>query len=259
MKKYLIAILILLSNISFAQTIQPRGSGNVTVEDQNLFIKNSFAFPRFQDTTAANAARSLDTAGRAIYTYKDNAIWVRLNNPKRWALIGSGAGAIANGLNSIGGITLVDSTVTLLRDIVWTINGVVYTQIVNTSFIIHTADSGYFRRDLISVISLLIPIIEDGFLITTAPLTLLSTLMIVFSNWFNLLFNSNSFIKVSFPSINLFIFLDELYWIYTKSNIPATKEVKIKMIILLLCMVEFHWLKLCQSNYLRSLGGIIKY
>lgn len=62
---------------------------------------------------------------------------------------GSSVSPIENGLRSVGGIILVDSTLTFQSNIVWTINNVTYTRGTDTSFIIHTADSGYYRRDLI--------------------------------------------------------------------------------------------------------------
>jgi hypothetical protein len=54
-----------------------------------------------------------------------------------------------NGLISTGGISLVDSTVTINDTIRWVYNGVKYQQNTPASFIINSADSGYYRKDLI--------------------------------------------------------------------------------------------------------------
>lgn len=53
------------------------------------------------------------------------------------------------GLISTGGITLVDSTLTIHEPIKWVINGTNYTKITPSVFIINSEDSGYYRRDLI--------------------------------------------------------------------------------------------------------------
>jgi hypothetical protein len=109
--------------------------------------QKGFINSRYPDTASAN----LDyVAGeKGIQIIVGNTVWVRDSTATRWILNGSTGSAINNGLLSIGGITLVDSTVTLQHDIVWSINGSTFTRTTDTSFVVHTADSGYYRRDLI--------------------------------------------------------------------------------------------------------------
>ena len=63
----------------------------ITVLDYNLFAGNSFRLPVYQDTIQANAAYTLDSCGKMIYTYKGNLIWFRACNPKRWLQVGTGS------------------------------------------------------------------------------------------------------------------------------------------------------------------------
>lgn len=67
---------------------------------------------------------------------------------RKWALEISPS-RVRDGLISIGGIQKIDSTITIQHDILWSINGTLYKRIIDTNFIINSADSGYYRRDLI--------------------------------------------------------------------------------------------------------------
>lgn len=62
--------------------------------DANLFTQNSFRVPAFADTTAANAVTTLDSAGKIIYTYNVNGLWLRQNQPHKWSQIGSSSNPI---------------------------------------------------------------------------------------------------------------------------------------------------------------------
>lgn len=89
MKKLILSIsLILTFFIGFGQPIVQRSTGTNTLVDPNLFTSKSFRLPVFLDTTAANAITSLDSAGKLIFTYTGNSVWVRESNPKKWVQIG---------------------------------------------------------------------------------------------------------------------------------------------------------------------------
>lgn len=174
MKLVLIILLLLIFNYTFSQSVINRSNSTITVNDaRHMATLNSFQ-PNYADTTAANANIGIDTSGAIIHTYSPDAIWYRQSNPKKWVQMGAGANAINNGLISVGGITLVDSTVTILSNIVWSINGVVYTKTSNSSFVINSADSNYYRRDLIyaDTSGLLYKIvgIEDTLIVVTPAL-----------------------------------------------------------------------------------------
>jgi hypothetical protein len=89
MKKLIIFLFIIFSCvIVIAQNVVNRSSDVVTVQDGNLFAKNSFRPAIFLDTTAANnSVTTLDSCGKLIFTYTDNAYWERACNPKRWLRI----------------------------------------------------------------------------------------------------------------------------------------------------------------------------
>lgn len=87
-KKNLFILLILFIGYnSFAQPIVNRSSDVITVQDGNLFAKNSFRPAVFLDTTSANLVGSLDSCGKLIFTYSTNSYWQRACNPKRWVKI----------------------------------------------------------------------------------------------------------------------------------------------------------------------------
>lgn len=60
-------------------------------------------------------------------------------------------GGAANGLVSVGGLVLSDSTLYVQHDIVWKINNVLYTRTTDTFYVIPSADTGYYRKDLIYI------------------------------------------------------------------------------------------------------------
>jgi len=102
MKKVLLIILIsFLGRDLIGQPITKRGGASVTVNDENLFVGKSFRVPVFTDTTAANLAVTLDSAGKLIFTYDINGLWLRESNPKKWARVGSGGGS-GSGIVSLG-------------------------------------------------------------------------------------------------------------------------------------------------------------
>jgi len=103
MKRILLIILIsFLGRDLIGQPITKRGGASVTVNDENLFVGKSFRVPVFTDTTAANLAVTLDSAGKLIFTYDINGLWLRESNPKKWVEVGSGGGGSGGGIVSLG-------------------------------------------------------------------------------------------------------------------------------------------------------------
>jgi len=92
-------IFILSFFISFtasAQSSKPqisnRSSAAITVQDANLWAKNSFRGPVYQDTSSINLASILDSCGIIIYTRAQDSYWYRSCIPsKHWKQIGSAA------------------------------------------------------------------------------------------------------------------------------------------------------------------------
>ncbi len=56
---------------------------------------------------------------------------------------------LSDGLISVGGISLLGSTVTISPNIVWAINNTVYTKATSSAFVITAATTGFYRKDLI--------------------------------------------------------------------------------------------------------------
>ena len=149
MRKLLTILAIFVSQFALGQNIHSN-SNSKTIEEFKGGIKadNGIINGRFPDTAAANLTWVKNQPGIQIIV--GNTIYLRDQTATKWLIGGAtGGSALTNGLVSIGGITLVDSTVTLVHDIVWGINGSTFTRSTDTSFVIHTADSGYYRRDLI--------------------------------------------------------------------------------------------------------------
>lgn len=149
MKRVSLLIVFLLSfSFLFAQYPQKQtiGSDSSVVQPKGA-LQGRLINWGYSDTAHANLEPIHKYPGAQIRV-GDNT-WHRSADTTRWILDGSTGSAISNGLDSTGGITLVDSTVTIKANIQWTYNGVVYRRLTDTSFIIHSADSGYYRRDLI--------------------------------------------------------------------------------------------------------------
>lgn len=92
MRKFLLALFVFVSYVSFSQPIIQRASAANTINDPNIKPSNSFFIPTFADTASANSAVALDSAGKMIHTLLDDKTWVRLRWPKMWKEIGSGIG-----------------------------------------------------------------------------------------------------------------------------------------------------------------------
>lgn len=87
MKKFIyILILFFISFNSFSQRIVQRSTQSSTVADSRVMAQLNQFIPRYLDTSSANipGAYGLDTSAQIIYTYNDEAFWIRAHNPKRW-------------------------------------------------------------------------------------------------------------------------------------------------------------------------------
>lgn len=116
MKKILLFSILLFSfliGLSQARPVVavPRSSPNNTVQDPALYVIYNFGLPRYNDTTAANAARGADSSGTLIYTRAGNKIYKRVPNPKHWEEIGGLVTPIGtnfkigvNGTNNVKGL-----------------------------------------------------------------------------------------------------------------------------------------------------------
>jgi hypothetical protein len=88
-KIFLLSFLATIGLSLFSQPVVSRSSDIVTAQDGRLAAKLNFYTPRYADTSQANLAGNLgiDTCGAQIFTYADNAIWLRGCSPKRWIKI----------------------------------------------------------------------------------------------------------------------------------------------------------------------------
>lgn len=92
MKKLILILSFTVSAIvCISQPTIPRASASNTPTDIHLFTGRSFRPPVAFDTTVLNSFVTLDSCGKIAYTYKDNSLWLRKCNPKRWELVGSSA------------------------------------------------------------------------------------------------------------------------------------------------------------------------
>jgi hypothetical protein len=66
-------------------------------------------------------------------------------------VLNSVTGGTGNGLVSVGGLVLSDSTLYVQHDIVWRISNVLYTRTTDTFYVIPSADTNYYRKDVIYI------------------------------------------------------------------------------------------------------------
>ena len=178
MRKLLTILFLFFSFASIGQSVVVRTTGTTTPEDVNLFTGRSFRVPAFADTSAANASiPQLDSAGKIIYTYDINGLWLRQNDPKKWTQIGSGSAPIkdtiytqlplysfynsngkqvlgiqrADGIISGGIVTWSGNGLTyLVTPCIYQIGGVIY-QSPQTTITLPAADPTYSRQDVFIV------------------------------------------------------------------------------------------------------------
>jgi hypothetical protein len=83
-KIILICFALVIGLIAFGQPIVNRAGASNTVSDARWQAQLNAFLPRYNDTTAANLQKGIDSAGAKIYTRNPQAIWYRAANPKRW-------------------------------------------------------------------------------------------------------------------------------------------------------------------------------
>jgi hypothetical protein len=116
MKKVAVLLLFIVSAVaSFAQPITRRAMDVNTVSDARLQAQYNLLLPRYTDTTAANLAKGIDSCGAYIYTYTDNATWVRGCSPKRW--IKSGTSIVTDNTESVTLSGVGDASDPLVADV----------------------------------------------------------------------------------------------------------------------------------------------
>ena len=113
MKKIFLVLLVsILATVGYSQSVQPRGSANVTVEDARLKAKYNLVLPVFNDTTEANLWKGVDSTGALIFTRDSNSVWVRKFLPKKWVIFGNGTGGGSGGSGwQLGGNALTNAAV----------------------------------------------------------------------------------------------------------------------------------------------------
>ncbi len=88
MKIILIFILSCFSYfIGSSQPVIQRSTATNTVRDARWMGQFNMFVPRYNDTTAANLQKGIDSCGAMIFTYDYNGYWFRACNPKRWLQI----------------------------------------------------------------------------------------------------------------------------------------------------------------------------
>jgi len=160
MKRIIITLLVLFAAISsFAQPTQypvsqNLGNANTLLNTNNGGLKANHILLSFADTTAANSVAHISfNEGSAIRI--GDSIFLRSRG--QWVLQTSTATnipSLPDGLISVQGVGLSDTTVTISPNIVWRRDNINYTQTTSSVFQINKADSGYSRFDLIYIDSL---------------------------------------------------------------------------------------------------------
>ena len=94
MKKLISVLLFLIiCFVSSSQPIVNRSNSSITVQDSRFSAQYNLLTPRYDDTTAANLQKGIDSCGALIFTYSTNSLWVRsCADGKKWIEVGSGAG-----------------------------------------------------------------------------------------------------------------------------------------------------------------------
>jgi hypothetical protein len=115
-KLFILFTFLLIVTVGFGQTEVNRAGPANTVKDQRLEAYLNLFIPRYNDTTAANVSKGIDTSFAVIGTRSPLAIWYRAFNPKRWVKMADtdNIGDIINGLYDSSATTisiLNDSTI----------------------------------------------------------------------------------------------------------------------------------------------------
>jgi hypothetical protein len=124
-KKIVITLTFLfLAFIGFSQGVLVRTTGTQTVEDMRLMAGLNLFVPIYNDSTAANASKGVDSIGAIFYDRSINGFRFRTCCPKRWASINDStafatllaledtAAALRAFINAVGNDTTLNGDVT---------------------------------------------------------------------------------------------------------------------------------------------------
>lgn len=116
MKTILTILCAFLFAVSFGQPVSSRSNSSVTVSDARLQAQLNLFIPRYADTTAASAAKGVDSCGAIIFVYADSGkMYIRRCFPvKYWFAIGGGGGSGGSGFTSANN-GLIASSSTLVQ------------------------------------------------------------------------------------------------------------------------------------------------
>jgi len=108
----------------------------------------TMTFPSINPTDATNLSYRLDTMTKIIHV--DTTQYLRLRiTPTDTTLYSIPVnGTFANGFLYDGGVTILDSTVTELPDIVFVRNDTTYTITTSASYVINSTSPGFYRTDI---------------------------------------------------------------------------------------------------------------
>jgi hypothetical protein len=152
MKKYiLLALLSVICLVSFSQPVTQRGTTAVTVQDARLYAQFNFKPPVYEDTTAANLQKGIDSCGSLIFVKATSQYFYRACEPKKWVpIVGGSNNTIVNFESRIVSGSAVWRT-GMIYDVTfctYIIGGVTYTS--SPTFVtLATADSSNPRVDVI--------------------------------------------------------------------------------------------------------------
>lgn len=86
-----ILLFLFAFSLSFNSSGQPvvnRANTILTVSDSRLQAERNLFTPRYNDTTAANILKGIDSSGAIIYTRDFKTLWIREHGPKLWKRVG---------------------------------------------------------------------------------------------------------------------------------------------------------------------------
>jgi hypothetical protein len=114
-KIILICFALIIGLIAFGQPIVNRAGASNTVSDARWQAQLNAFLPRYNDTTAANISKGIDSCGAIIYTRNPQAFWRRDCNPKRWTRL-IDEGNIGNFIDSgsVSNISILNDSTLLI-------------------------------------------------------------------------------------------------------------------------------------------------
>jgi len=151
MKKFITILFVLISVVSFGQSIVNRAGQANTVSDARLQAQYNFFIPRYVDTTAANTNIGIDSTGAIIFTYDVNNFWVRVGSPKHWQQGSGGGTVLPDGVYSGGQVAYAGSGYDyIVSAATYVLAGVIYNSPQDT-ITLDAADPTFNRVDVIGL------------------------------------------------------------------------------------------------------------